>query len=642
MENKNIGVCIQIGLDFTAEMVYLTDNNWRKQMKKQVVVDRIPKIVYSGIQEWRFIGVDNNQESVDKLQEQYPDQEFICMDIKNGTDLQRLFKRMGVSKVDVLRMDIEGDEYNVFNSYSGDIFPKFISVECHRWYHHDHEQLNMYARNNLSDFEHGNGYKLHKEIWTNPRVEFPTVELQYLRTKDHSIQVKEHDKLRMFLCGLPHTITSPDFNACAFTMKMLRFDEAIVNRGHEVIHVGNPGSQTKGEHIDVVPKEFYEEHFGRNITDKNKVFDIHEFTDFTQTYLMRMCSEIRMRARPGDIVLINYGAHCDKIVDMLSDIEGLIVCEMSVGYINSMFAPFKVFESYSNQEFHKGGWNKVWEQWNATNSERRQNGFEELNPTIDAIHNTAPQFTDDVIPMFLDPRQFEYRENSKKGDYYLFLGRIQWSKGIDLAIKTCEAMGEKLLVAGQSYGEFKDEIGYEPPSCVELIGHADVEERRELMAGAKGGFVCTYYSEPGGHVMGEYLLSGTPIITTDWGNMPHFVVNGAVGYRVRSGKEAELAVENINAGHIKSEHCRKWAMNFTMDRQARAYEYYFRRIRDFMLYGKGDDLYYEHSDVDLSIRDMIHPFDGRYDMDLNLLEDNLSSPDKLKSVKHSFKPSETV
>ena len=347
-----------------------------------------------------------------------------------------------------------------------------------------------------------------------------------------------------------------------------------------------------------------------------------------------------MRARPGDIVLINYGAHCNTIVDMLSDIDRLILCEMSVGYINSMFAPFRVFESYGNQDFHKCGWNKVWEQWNATNTERQARGLEELDPTPDAIHNTKPQFTDDVIPMFLDPRQFEYRE--KKGDYFLFIGRIQWSKGIDLAIKTCEAMGEKLLVAGQTYGNFKDEIGYEPPSCVELIGHANVEHRKELMANAKGGFVCTYYPEPGGHVMGEYLLSGTPIITTDWGNMPHFVVNGLVGYRVRTGKEAELAVKQINDGHIKSEHCFKWGMNYTMSRQARSYEYYFRRIRDFVMNGNGDDLYYDHSDVDLTIRDLVHPLDSRYDRHLNLIEDNLSSVDKNKSVKHNFKPTEAV
>ena len=337
----------------------------------------------------------------------------------------------------------------------------------------------------------------------------------------------------------------------------------------------------------------------------NKVYDLQEYSEHAWTFNMRLCSEIRMRAKEGDIVAINFGAWCDQIVNLLSDVKNLILCEMSVGYINSNIAPYRVFESYSNQEFHKGGWDKVF-QYNEQQEEKPR----------DAVHNTTPQFLDDVIPMFLDPRQFEYREQN--GDYYLYLGRIQWSKGVDLAVKTCEAIGEKLIIVGQSYTSFEEEFGYPIPDCVEVLKHADIDLRKELMAGAKGGFVCTYYPEPGGHVMGEYMLSGTPIITTDWGNMPNMNLNGITGYRVRSGKEAELAVKQINEGHIKPEYCRKWAMNFTMDRQSRTYEYYFRRLRDHVLYGNGNDLYYEQSDVDLSIRDLIHPKDMDYDIDLNL------------------------
>ena len=274
-------------------------------------------------------------------------------------------------------------------------------------------------------------------------------------------------------------------------------------------------------------------------------------------------------------------------------------------------APFRVFESYSNQELHKGAWNEIW--MNAEDKDNLPKG---------AIHHTEPQMFDDVIDMYLDPRQFTYKE--EKEDYNLFLGRIQWSKGIDLAIKTCERMGEKLLVVGQCATNFEEEMGYAPPPCVELYGHADLKERKSLMASAKAGWVPTYYPEPGGHVMGEYLLSGTPIITTDWGNMPNINLNGITGYRVRSGQEAILAVESINNGLILSSNCRKWGMNFTMDIKARAYEYYFRRIRDYVLDNdkNKDDLWYAQSDVDVSIRDLIYPSDPRYDIDLNLITED--------------------
>lgn len=614
---KNVGICIQIGLDFTVEMSYLLDSNWRKQMRRQVLDKRIPKSVSKGIAKWRVIGVDSDKESVDRMQEQYPDIEFVCKELKTGKDLEDLVEELKLDSIDALIMDIEGDEYNVLETYNG-ILPNFISVECHRWYHSETELLNMHGRNRLEPVLIGNhGMKLYRELMTNTQVEFPTVELQFIKQRLKDIEVHS-DKLRLHLLGLPHTVTHPDFNACAFSMKMLRFNESLYNLGHEMYHYGNPGALVKGEHIDVVPKEVYEKNYGRNIADRNKVYEIAEHSEYAATYNMRMCGEVRLRARPGDIVLINYGAWCDYLVDMLSNVHKLIVCEMSVGYINSMFAPYRVFESYSNQEFHKGGWSKVWEQWNATNMERsaQRPALPQLDPTFDCVHNTSPQFMDDVIPMGLDPRQFDYRE--KKKNYYLYLGRIQWSKGIDLAVKTCEAMNEKLIVVGQCETTFEQEIGYPPPDCVELRGHADIEERKELMANAKGGFVCTYYPEPGGHVMGEYLLSGSPIITTDWGNMPNMNLNGYTGYRVRSAKEAEEAVRAINEGRIKSYYCRKWAMNFTMEKQARQYEYYFRRLRDHVLYGNGNDLYYEQSDVDLSIRTMIHPVDPNYDIDLKL------------------------
>ena len=605
---KDTGICIQIGLDFTAEMNYLTLSDWKKQIVKQVTDKRIPKSVYKNIKNWRFIGVDENPDSVAKIKDQYPNQEFICKSIKTGADLEHLFGNLNIEEVDVLVMDLEGDEFTVLSSYDGKIVPKFLSVECHRWRHDEEELLDMHGRHQLQGFADKYGLKLHRVIPTNQEYEYPTVELQYMREAEHLMQVKDHDVLTIHCIGLAHTITRSDFNACAFTMKYPRLIEAMVNRGHDMKHYGNAGADVACEHIDVVPKEFYEKNFGRHLTDRNKVYNIAEYSDYTRTFNMRACSDIRMRAKAGDIALINYGACADQLVNMLSDIQGLILCEFSVGYINAQYAPYRVFESYSNQDFHKGGWNKVWE-YNQNNE----------NHPIDSIHNTSPQFMDDVVPIFLDPRQFDHVKNEDKENFYLFLGRIQWSKGLDLAVKTCEKLGERLIVVGQ--GDFKEAMGYDPPPCVELKGHADVEERRYYMSKAKGGWVCTYYPEPGGHVMIEYLLSGTPIITTDWGNMPHININSVTGYRVRSGAEAEMAVRHINSGNIKSYHCRKWAMNYTMDRQARAYEYYFRRLKDHVMRGNNNDLYYEQSDVDLSIRDLIHPKDMEYDIDLNLVSE---------------------
>lgn len=450
------------------------------------------------------------------------------------------------------------------------------------------------------------------------------------------------NQLNLHFCGFPHTITSDDFNACAFTSKIFRIIEAMNKRGHNTTHYGNPGARVKGKHVDVVPESFFNEHYGKHLEDSNKVYEPHEYSEHALTFNMRMCSEIRLRAKPGDLVLINNGIFSREIVHMLTDIQQIIICEMSVGYIRSIHAPFRVYESYSNQEFHKGEWDTRWESHNISNSQLKIDGKDPVDFPMNARHNTEPQFMDDVIPMFFDPRKFEYNP-APGGDYHLFVGRIQWSKGIDLAIQACKAMGETLVVAGQCKTSFEQEMGYEIPDHVDLIGYVDVKERKHLMSKAKAGWVPTYYPEPGGHVMGEFALSGRPVVVTDWGNMPHFVLNGITGYRVRSGHEAELAIKQINQGKIKPNHCRKWAMNFTMDRQARAYEYYFRRLRDFVLNGGHNDLYYDQSDVDLSVRDLIHPKDSEYDIDLKRAEPNtVGKPETELSAHEHFATAATA
>ena len=268
MSEKRKGVCIQIGLDFTAEMNYLSRDDWKDQIGNQVVDKRIPEISYKDIESWRFIGVDSNQDSVDRLSEQYPKQEFICADIKIGSDLKKLMEDNNIDSIDVLVMDLEGEEYNVLNSYNKDILPKFLSVECHRWHHNEQELLDMYARHNLQGFATDNNMALFRVIPTNQEYEFPTIELQYIKQESANIEIKEYDKLRIHMVGRPHTMADPSFNACAFQMKDLRFEEAMSKRGHDIFYYGNVGGKTFGEHIDVVPSEVYMKHYSRNVNDR--------------------------------------------------------------------------------------------------------------------------------------------------------------------------------------------------------------------------------------------------------------------------------------------------------------------------------------------------------------------------------------
>ena len=118
---------------------------------------------------------------------------------------------------------------------------------------------------------------------------------------------------------------------------------------------------------------------------------------------------------------------------------------------------------------------------------------------------------------------------------------------------------------------------------VEYVGFAGYEKRKKLMAGAKALFVPTLYLEPFGYVVLEANMSGTPVITTDFGAFPETVKQGVTGFRCRTFREFCQAVKDIE--QLDPKKCREWAENFTLEKVTPMYQRYFTQILD--LIGKG-------------------------------------------------------
>jgi glycosyltransferase involved in cell wall biosynthesis len=162
-------------------------------------------------------------------------------------------------------------------------------------------------------------------------------------------------------------------------------------------------------------------------------------------------------------------------------------------------------------------------------------------------------------------------------------------KGVNVAVQVTEALGAKLIIAGQNS---LTQMGYkETPSHVTEIGYADVEMRRKLMSGAKAAFVPSMYVEPFGGVQVEMLFSGTPTITTDWGSFTENNIHGITGYRCRTFEQFLWAADNIH--NINPKNCRAFAENFTLEKVGRMYEEYFQSVLNVYT-GNG---WYERNDA---------------------------------------------
>jgi glycosyltransferase involved in cell wall biosynthesis len=353
--------------------------------------------------------------------------------------------------------------------------------------------------------------------------------------------------VRFHLLGLPHTVTHPDYIACAYTMKVLKFGKMMKARGHEIIHYGHEDSELVcDEHVPVTTNADLEKAYGSYDWRKN-FFKFNTSDHAYQTFYKNAIREVGKRKQKNDFILPFWGSGTRPVCDAHPDI---ICVEPGIGYAGGHWSQWKVFESYAIMHAYQG---------------------------LTSVGTCKQSWYDVVIPNYFDIDDFTYAPETKE-DYFLFLGRVYSGKGIDIAVQVTEHIGAKLKVAGQN-----PENRTFPPH-VEFVGYADIEKRKELMSKAKASFVASTYLEPFGGVQVENLLSGTPTITTDWGafveNNPH----GLTGFRCRTFGDFVDAANNID--QISPAVCRTFGEQFALENVALKYEKYFQDVLNVYT-GKG-------------------------------------------------------
>lgn len=357
--------------------------------------------------------------------------------------------------------------------------------------------------------------------------------------------------MRLHVVGLPHNDANTDHVACAYGQKHKKFAQMMMSLDHEVFsYYGEHSDMVATEHIVISSDQDKEKWFG-NYDHKSQFYPI-TWGPLDRHWLesnSKAIQEIRKRIQTDDIICLIAG-YCQKqIADEFPDNP---IVEYGIGYEGS-FSNFRVFESYSHMH------------WVYGKLDRSDNG----------------RHYDCVIPNYFDP--YDFTPSTEKSDYYVFLGRFIRRKGVEIAVETTRRLGARLVMAGQGcIVEDQKFIGEDiiiEGDHLTHIGHVNATQKAALLAGAKACFMPTLYIEPFGGVAVEAMLSGTPVIASDFGAFTEIVQHELDGYRFRTMGEAAFYAADQQLNLLDNGEIVKRAEHrFSMETIKYKYNDYFEQV----------------------------------------------------------------
>ena len=357
---------------------------------------------------------------------------------------------------------------------------------------------------------------------------------------------------RLHVIGLPHTQISTKHEACAFTSKIYKFLKMMSDLKYEIYVYGAEGDEVDDrctEHITCITTTEQEYNFGS--FDKNRLYDL-DWTGqkpYWKLFNNRVQKELLSRKQPKDFICLIASHLNDQVVKAAGG--DVIPIEYGIGYDGPHY-PFRVYESYSHLH--------------------RVHGSQKFN--------ADGSFYECVIPNYWDDKKFPIC--NEKDNYFLYLGRCIQRKGLAVASQTCEAIGAKLIIAGQGV---KSVVG-DKIVCMdggvykgEYVGCVIGEEKIKLLQRARALFVPSLYVEPFGGTACEAQLVGTPVITTDFGAFTETVEHGKTGYRCHTVDHFIWAAKNVDK--LDPKYIRDRAVSlWSMDRVKGMYDEYFHMLYD--------------------------------------------------------------
>lgn len=180
----------------------------------------------------------------------------------------------------------------------------------------------------------------------------------------------------------------------------------------------------------------------------------------------------------------------------------------------------------------------------------------------------------------IDLRLYSY--SKIKGDYLLFIGRMNPEKGAHLAVEVANRLNEKLVMVSKMVEPpevryFEERVKPLIRDNTEVIGQVDIATKVNLFKNAKCTLFPIQWPEPFGLVMIESMATGTPVIAFRDGAVSEVVIHGETGFIVNTVEQMAEAVAHVN--EIDSMVCRRDVEEkFSVNTMVSGYENTFKEI----------------------------------------------------------------
>lgn len=208
-----------------------------------------------------------------------------------------------------------------------------------------------------------------------------------------------------------------------------------------------------------------------------------------------------------------------------------------------------------------------WRIWDRQSAERPDFLVSNSDVTAGRVKKFYRRDSDVIRPPVEVEKMLKEKSDSK--DYFVYFGRIEDYKRIDLAIKACASLKASLKIIGDgsSMEELKSLVAeLKAEKYVEFLGRVSDKERNRVVAMAKASiFPCP--DEEFGIVPVESMALGTPVIAFKSGGVVETVVDGVTGILIGEFSQESLnkALRSFDPNKFSVENCRDQAKKFSKE-----------------------------------------------------------------------------